>query len=81
MKTQGNDFWLGNEHLHYVTNQKDYILRIDVVSGLDSSFYAEYTSFKVGNESTKYELSIGTYSGNAGIYTSTNHIPLHNIHL
>ncbi|KAJ8033893.1 Ryncolin-4 [Holothuria leucospilota] len=59
---QGNDFWLGNEQLHYLTDQKDYILRVDFVDSGDLAFYEEYRTFKIGNESTKYQLSYGTYS-------------------
>ncbi|KAJ8041591.1 Ryncolin-4 [Holothuria leucospilota] len=63
---EGNDFWLGNEHLHYLTNQKDYVLRIDVITNSDFPVFEEYTSFRIGNESTKYQLSHGGRSQGNG---------------
>ncbi|KAJ8034017.1 Ficolin-1 [Holothuria leucospilota] len=60
---QGNDFWLGNEKLHYLTDQKDYILRVDVVHSSDRLYYEEYRTLKIGDESTKYRLSY--VSGNS----------------
>ncbi|KAJ8033513.1 Ryncolin-4 [Holothuria leucospilota] len=72
-KNQGNDFWLGNEQLHYLTNQKDYILRIDIIISSDVALYNEYTSFSIGNESTKYQMNYGSYrGGNAGNYLYYN---------
>ncbi|KAJ8019625.1 Ryncolin-4 [Holothuria leucospilota] len=62
---EGSDFWLGNEQLYYLTNQKSYKLRVDIVTSGGSSKYAEYTSFQIGDNSTKYRLGIGSYSGNA----------------
>ncbi|KAJ8033897.1 Ryncolin-4 [Holothuria leucospilota] len=62
----GNDFWLGNEQIYYLTNQKSYRLRVDIVTSGGFSKHAEYTSFEIGDLSTKYRLSIGSYSGNAG---------------
>ncbi|KAJ8019626.1 Angiopoietin-related protein 7 [Holothuria leucospilota] len=62
----GGDFWLGNEQLYYLTNQKDYKLRVDIVTSDSLPKYAEYTSFQTGLEYSKYRLNIGTYSGNAG---------------
>ncbi|KAJ8033950.1 Zonadhesin [Holothuria leucospilota] len=68
-QNQGNDFWLGNEQLHYLTDQKDYILRIDFVHSSDTPYYEEYRTFKIGDESTKYRLSYGSYKdGNTGYY-------------
>ncbi|KAJ8033904.1 Angiopoietin-related protein 7 [Holothuria leucospilota] len=68
----GNDYWLGNEQIHSLTNQKGYKLRVDIVTSGGSPKYAEYTSFQIGDVSTKYRLSIGSYSGNAGNYLYYN---------
>ncbi|KAJ8017905.1 Angiopoietin-related protein 2 [Holothuria leucospilota] len=65
-KDAGNDFWLGNEQIYQLTNQKGYKLRVDMVKSDGSPIYAEYTSFQIGDVSTKYRLSIGSYSGDAG---------------
>lgn len=62
---QGNDFWLGNEQLHYLTNQKNYKLRIDLVTSRLERLYAEYASFVIGDEDTKYQLDVEGFSGDA----------------
>ncbi|KAJ8018911.1 Ficolin-1 [Holothuria leucospilota] len=68
---EGNDFWLGNEQLHYLTDQKNYILRVDFVHSSDRLYYNEFTTFKIGDESTKYLMSYSSFkSGNTG-YTYT----------
>ncbi|KAJ8034028.1 Angiopoietin-related protein 7 [Holothuria leucospilota] len=68
----GNDFWLGNEQIYYLTNQKGYKLRVDIVTSGGSPKYEEYTSFQIGDESTKYRLSYSGASGTAsdGLYYS-----------
>ncbi|KAJ8033951.1 Ryncolin-4 [Holothuria leucospilota] len=66
-QNQGNDFWLGNEQLHFLTDQKDYILRIDFVHSSDTPYYEEYRTFKIGDESDKYRLSYSSFKdGNTG---------------
>ncbi|KAJ8033748.1 Fibrinogen C domain-containing protein 1 [Holothuria leucospilota] len=61
------EFWLGNEHLHYLTNQKNYTLRIDIVTSEGSSVYDEYLYFRISNESNKFRIdNIGTHNGTAG---------------
>ncbi|XP_071835913.1 fibrinogen-like protein A isoform X1 [Apostichopus japonicus] len=50
------EFWLGNEKLAYITNQKDYELRIDFVSKSDESYFAKYNLFRVSDEGTKYKM-------------------------
>ncbi|KAJ8034033.1 Ryncolin-4 [Holothuria leucospilota] len=61
IKDKDNDFWLGNEKLYYITNQKDYIVGIDIVVSSDVAYYGEYTSFRIGNESVKYQMSYGSW--------------------
>lgn len=63
----GSEFWLGNDKIAYVTNQKQYELRIDIVSSNGSSFYIKYDKFRVSDEWSGYTLtSLGVYSGTAG---------------
>ncbi|KAJ8029751.1 Angiopoietin-related protein 1 [Holothuria leucospilota] len=62
----GNELWLGNEKLYFLTKQKRYQLRIDVTLKEGTLFHLEYDRFIVGDESSKYQLTLGTYSGNAG---------------
>ena len=40
-------------------------------SGL--SYYAEYNTFSVGNESTQYQLTASGYGGNVGFDGMTHH--------
>lgn len=63
---QSTDFWLGNEQLYYLTKQKGYRLRVDIVTSGGASKYEEYSSFRIDSESTKYRLvDIGSASGTA----------------
>lgn len=60
----GNDVWLGNEQLYYLTNQKEYKLRIEIVDSKGAPSYAEYERFRLGNESTQYLLTdLGEMNG------------------
>ena len=49
-----------------LTAQKSYSLRIDMDNFEGESRYAAYSTFNVDNDVTKYTLTIGSYSGNAG---------------
>jgi len=68
--TSGN-YWLGNEQIHQLTKDDGYQLRVDIVSAAgpsaqQTSFWAEYTTFSVGDEASNYQVSIDGYSGDAG---------------
>jgi len=60
-------FWIGNRNLYLLTSVKQYKLRVEL-NDWDGNFrWAEYSNFKIGDSSTKYNLtSVGTYSGDAG---------------
>lgn len=60
-----SEFWAGNDFLHILTNQKSYSLRVDLVDYEKGPYWALYSTFRVGNERSKYELELGNYSGNA----------------
>ncbi|XP_063427381.1 fibrinogen-like protein 1 isoform X1 [Mytilus trossulus] len=60
------EFWLGNKNIAKLTSEKNHELRIDVEDWDGNKRYAVYKSFSVGDASTKYQLTIGNYSGNAG---------------
>lgn len=62
-----HELWLGNDKLSNLTFQRDYELRIDFVNSLGDTYYARYDNFSVSDESDKYRMSRGTYSGNAGL--------------
>ncbi|XP_063402380.1 microfibril-associated glycoprotein 4-like [Mytilus trossulus] len=63
---QSQEFWLGNDHLHMLTSQGNYRLRIDMEDFENSQAYALYDYFSVGSESSGYILSVSNYSGDAG---------------
>ena len=57
------EFWLGLDKIHRLTNSKQYELRVYLEDWEGNSAYAEYDHFEVSNGTTKYRLSIGTYTG------------------
>ena len=59
------EFWLGNDHLHSLTKDKQE-LRVDLVDHEGNTAYARYSTFAVGSESEKYALTVTGYSGTAG---------------
>ncbi|XP_052098261.1 microfibril-associated glycoprotein 4-like isoform X2 [Mytilus californianus] len=63
---QCEEFWLGNDHLHQLTSQGKYKLRIDMEDFENNQKYALYKKFSVGSESSGYILDVGGYSGDAG---------------
>lgn len=60
------EFWLGLGKVNRITNSERYRLRVDMEDTEGKTAYAEYDMFSVTSEKTKYQLSIGTYSGDAG---------------
>ncbi|XP_071836612.1 uncharacterized protein [Apostichopus japonicus] len=60
------NFWLGNEKIYSLTNQRQYELRIDLGNVDNQKFYAVYDSFSISDESQEYTLRLGSYSGDAG---------------
>ncbi|KAJ8028713.1 Ryncolin-2 [Holothuria leucospilota] len=57
------EFWLGNDKIHTLTQQRNYQLRIDALNSLGGSHYQIYSSFRINDENDKYRLSVGTQSG------------------
>ncbi|KXJ16226.1 Techylectin-5B [Exaiptasia diaphana] len=60
------EFWLGLNKIHRLTNQRRNRLRVDLEDTKGKTAYAEYSSFAVTSERSKYKLSLGSYSGTAG---------------
>ncbi|XP_028391595.1 ficolin-2-like [Dendronephthya gigantea] len=60
------EFWLGLERIHRLTKSGQNVLRVDLMDFNGTKRYAEYGTFSVANESDKYRLNIGSYSGDAG---------------
>lgn len=66
-----HEFWLGNHKLSYMTNQKEYELRIEMTNSDGISFFLSYDKFRISDEFSNYNLaSLGNYSGNAGMLTT-----------
>ena len=60
------EYWLGLEHLYWLTQQTHYQLRVALEDWQGRQVYAEYDSFSVEPESDWYRLRLGEYQGNAG---------------
>jgi hypothetical protein len=59
----------GNDAIHYLT-QTDQEIRVDLADFAGDKVYALYSTFDVGDESSKYQLTVSGYSGTAGKCTS-----------
>ncbi|XP_073248430.1 ficolin-1-like [Porites lutea] len=60
------EFWLGLDKIHRLTVSGGYKLRVDLEDIHGKTAFAEYSSFSVTNETAKYQLNLGNYSGTAG---------------
>ncbi|XP_061393831.1 fibrinogen alpha chain-like [Musca vetustissima] len=60
------EFWLGNENIYMLTNNEDYILRVELEDFEGNKRYAQYAHFKIHSEADYYKLEIDGYEGNAG---------------
>ena len=56
------EFWLGLDKVNRLTKTKNR-LRVDLEDIKGKTAYPEYDMFAVTSERTKYQLSLGTYSG------------------
>ena len=57
------EFWLGLDKIHRLTVRSSNKLRVDLEDIPGKTVFAEYSSFAVTSERTKYKLSLGSYSG------------------
>lgn len=60
------EYWLGLEHLYWMTKQAQYKLRVALEDWQGRQVFAEYDSFHLEPESDWYRLRLGQYHGNAG---------------
>ncbi|VDP01578.1 unnamed protein product [Soboliphyme baturini] len=58
------DHWLGNEKIHLLTNQYEYMLRIEVTDMFDDVYFAEYEHFRISGRADGYRLDVGDHMGN-----------------
>ena len=57
------EFWLGLDKIHRLTIRGNNKLRVDLKDWAGNSAFAEYESFRIDDEASKYRLSHGSYSG------------------
>ncbi|KAK2890179.1 hypothetical protein Q8A73_018479 [Channa argus] len=57
------EFWLGNDHIHDLSTQGDYSLRIDLEDWSHKHKHALYQSFSVEDEEHQYRLHVSGFSG------------------
>ena len=60
------EYWIGNDIIHQLTIHDTYTLKIVLTDWNNATGYAEYSIFKVADETDGYRLTIGGYSGTAG---------------
>ena len=63
--------FIGNDNIAALTNQRNYMLRIDLGDWEGEWRYAIYSSFKVDDAANKYKLIISGFSGDAGMSVLT----------
>ncbi|XP_013387668.1 angiopoietin-1-like, partial [Lingula anatina] len=51
-----DQFWMGNEALHALTNQGNYSMQIDMLSCNGNFYYARWNLFRIENETQKYAV-------------------------
>ena len=56
------EFWLGLDKINRLTKSNNR-LRVELEDTTGKTAYAEYDTFAVRSERTKYQLSLGSYSG------------------
>lgn len=61
-----SSFWLGLEKIKRITASDTYELYIGLEDAFGFQAWARYSTFKIGDEATKYTLTIGGYEGSAG---------------
>ena len=64
------EFWLGLDKIHRLTAASNK-LRVDLEDIHGITAFAEYSSFSVASERAKYQLSLGSYSGEIEFYCNT----------
>jgi len=61
------NYWIGNDRLNELTWFGEYKLRVELEAKNNSQrYWAEYSTFRVDDESTNYTLHIGGYNDTAG---------------
>ncbi|XP_061169517.1 ryncolin-1-like [Saccostrea echinata] len=59
-------YWIGNEAIHLLTKEGRNERRVYIERYSGEKTFARYSSFSVGDEQSKYKLSVSGYNGTAG---------------
>ncbi|XP_069792317.1 fibrinogen-like protein 1-like protein [Narcine bancroftii] len=68
------DHYIGNQYMHFITNQMWYkgrVLMEEEMNGKKYLRHAEYDIFRIGSVDEDYKLYLGAFSGNGGDALST----------
>ena len=57
------EFWLGLDKMHRLTKEGRNRIRVELEDTQGKTAEADYDMFAVARERAKYQLSLGTYSG------------------
>ncbi|XP_068611469.1 angiopoietin-related protein 5-like [Brachionichthys hirsutus] len=62
------DHWLGLKKVFSLTKNKSkkWVMRVDLWDHEGATAFAQYKKFRLGNETTAFNLNVGNYSGDAG---------------
>uniref|UniRef100_K1Q9B4 Angiopoietin-4 n=1 Tax=Magallana gigas TaxID=29159 RepID=K1Q9B4_MAGGI len=60
------NYWIGNDVIHLLTKDRPATLRVDLQRFSGEKGHAKYSKFAVGDENSKYKLTVSGYSGNIG---------------
>ncbi|XP_066293515.1 ficolin-2-like [Branchiostoma lanceolatum] len=74
------EFWLGNDHLHRLTAQDVYELRVDLEDFEGNTAFAKYNILRVEDEVHKYRLTVDDYHGTAGDAMTDPNYPHHGMY-
>lgn len=61
-----HDHWLGLQKTWALIKDGGWTLRVDLWDHENNTAYAEYSDFRLGDESTQFKLELHTYQGTAG---------------
>ncbi|XP_032072461.1 angiopoietin-2 [Thamnophis elegans] len=64
------EYWLGNELVAQLTNQKQYVLRIQLKDWEGNEAYSLYEHFSLAGEELKYRINLKGLTGTAGKISS-----------
>ncbi|XP_074662974.1 uncharacterized protein LOC141915376 [Tubulanus polymorphus] len=60
------EHWLGNDYIHQITNQGEYVLKIEMTDWERNKVSATYEDFWIDDGDNGYRLHVSGYEGNAG---------------